>query len=128
MQRDSDNIPKNVLGGPLQTCSDSPLTGFFRDGCCNTGDEDLGVHAVCVRATVEFLAFSAARGNDLSTPHPEFGFAGLKPGDKWCLCAARWVEAWRADAAPQLVLTATHEVMLEYAPLSELKKFAIDLN
>jgi len=128
VQRDSDNIPKNVLGGPLQTCSESPRTGFYRDGCCKTGDDDLGVHAVCVSVTAEFLEFSAARGNDLSTPHPEFGFPGLKPGDKWCLCAARWVEALRAGVAPRLVLTATHEVMLEYARLAELKKFAIGLN
>jgi uncharacterized protein (DUF2237 family) len=128
VHRDSDNIPKNVLGGPLQTCSDSPRTGFYRDGCCNTGNDDLGVHAVCVSVTAEFLEFSQARGNDLSTPHPEFGFPGLKPGDKWCLCAARWMEALRADAAPRLVLTATHEVMLDYAPLAELKKYAIDLN
>jgi len=128
MQRDSDRIPKNVLGGPLATCSDSPRTGFYRDGCCNTGDDDLGVHAVCVSVTADFLEFSRARGNDLSTPHPEFGFPGLKPGDKWCLCAARWVEALRAGMAPRLVLAATHEVMLEYAPLAELKKYAIDLN
>jgi uncharacterized protein len=128
MKRDSDGIPKNVLGGPLQTCSDSPRTGFYRDGCCNTGRDDLGVHAVCVSVTAEFLEFSQARGNDLSTPLPEFGFPGLKPGDKWCLCAARWVEALRAGVAPRLALTATHEVMLEYAPLAELKKYAIDLN
>jgi uncharacterized protein len=128
MQRDSDNIPRNVLGGPLQTCSDSPPTGFYRDGCCNTGDDDLGAHVVCVKVTKEFLEFSCERGNDLSTPQPEFGFPGLKPGDKWCLCAARWVEALRAGAAPRLVLTATHEAMLEYAPLAELKKYAIDLN
>lgn len=128
MKRDSDNIPRNVLGGLLQTCSDSPQTGFYRDACCNTGDEDLGVHTVCIRVTKEFLAFSFARGNDLSTPRPEFGFPGLVPGDQWCLCAARWVEALRAGAAPRLVLAATHEVMLDYAPLAELKKYAIDLN
>ena len=128
MKRDSDDIPKNVLGGPLQSCSDRPLTGFYRDGCCNTGNDDLGAHVVCVRVTAEFLAFSQARGNDLTTPHPEFGFRGLKPGDKWCLCAARWVEALEEGLAPQLVLAATHEVMLEYAPLVELKKYAIDLN
>jgi uncharacterized protein (DUF2237 family) len=128
MKRDSDEIPKNVLGGPLQSCSERPLTGFYRDGCCNTGDDDLGAHVVCVRVTAEFLAFSQARGNDLTTPHPEFGFRGLKPGDKWCLCAARWVEALEEGLAPQLVLAATHEVMLEYAPLDELKKYAIDLN
>ena len=128
MQRDSDRIPKNVLGGMLETCSEKPLTGYYRDGCCNTGDDDLGAHVVCVRVTAEFLAFSQARGNDLSTPHPEFGFPGLKPGDRWCLCAARWVEAWNAGVAPQLVLSATHESMLDYAPLAELKKFALDLN
>jgi uncharacterized protein len=128
MKRDSDDIPKNVLGGPMQVCSERPLTGFYRDGCCNTGSDDLGAHVVCVKVTAEFLEFSKARGNDLSTPHPEFGFAGLKPGDRWCLCGARWVEALRAQSAPQLVLAATHEAMLEYAPLSELKKYAIDLN
>ncbi len=128
MKRDSDEIPKNVLGGPLQSCSERPLTGFYRDGCCNTGDDDLGAHVVCVRVTAEFLAFSQARGNDLTTPHPEFGFRGLKSGDKWCLCAARWVEALQEGVAPQLVLAATHEVMLEYAPLAELKKYAVDLN
>ena len=128
MQRDSDNIPKNVLGGPLQPCSERPVTGFFRDGCCNTSDEDLGAHVVCVRVTAPFLEFSAARGNDLTTPHPEFGFPGLKPGDRWCLCAMRWVEALHAGMAPQLVLAATHAGMLEYAPLAELKKFALDLN
>jgi len=128
MQRDSDGIPKNVLGGPLQPCSDRPLTGFYRDGCCNTGDDDLGAHVVCVKTTAQFLEFSQARGNDLTTPHPEFGFPGLKPGDRWCLCAARWVEALNAGVAPQIVLAATHEGMLEYAPLAELKKYAIDLN
>ena len=128
MQRDSDRIPKNVLGGMLETCSEKPLTGYYRDGCCNTGDDDLGAHVVCVRVTAEFLAFSQARGNDLSTPHPEFGFPGLQPGDRWCLCAARWVEAWTAGVAPHLVLSATHESMLDYAPLAELKKFALDLN
>ena len=128
MKRDSDNIPRNVLGGALQPCSERPVTGFFRDGCCNTGDEDIGAHVICVRVTAGFLEFSAARGNDLTTPHPEFGFQGLKPGDCWCLCAMRWVEALSAGLAPQLVLAATHEIMLEYAPLAELKKYAIDLN
>ena len=128
MQRDSDNIPKNVLGGPLQPCSERPMTGFFRDGCCNTSDEDIGAHVICVRVTAPFLEFSAARGNDLTTPHPEFGFPGLKPGDRWCLCAMRWVEALQAGMAPQLVLAATHEGMLEYTPLAELKKYAVDLN
>ena len=128
MKRDSDNIPRNVLGGPLQVCSEAPRTGFYRDGCCNVGPDDFGVHAVCVRVTKDFLEFSAGRGNDLSTPMPEFGFPGLKPGDRWCLCAARWVEALEARKAPRLVLTATHEMMLDYAPLAELKKYATDLN
>ena len=128
MRRDSDGIPRNVLGGLLQTCSDTPLTGFYRDGCCNVGTDDLGVHSTCVQVTVDFLAFSKARGNDLSTPHPDFGFPGLKAGDRWCLCAARWVEAFNAGVAPRLVLAATHEAMLEYAPLEVLKKHAIDLN
>jgi uncharacterized protein len=128
MKRDSDEIPKNVLGGPLQLCSDRPLTGFYRDGCCKTGGDDLGAHVACVRVTKAFLEFSLARGNDLTTPHPEFGFPGLKPGDQWCLCAARWVEALNAGAAPRLVLTATHEFMLEFTSLAELKKYAIDLN
>ena len=121
-------MPKNVLGGPLQSCSDRPLTGFYRDGCCNTGDDDLGLHVVCVKVTKEFLEFSQARGNDLTTPHPEFGFPGLKPGERWCLCAARWIEALDAGAAPRVVLSATHEVMLDFMPLAELKKYAIDLN
>ncbi len=128
MKRDSDDIPRNVLGGPLQSCSERPRTGFYRDGCCNTGGDDVGVHAVCVMVTTEFLTFSQARGNDLSTPHPEFGFPGLNPGDRWCLCASRWVEALKAGVAPRLVLTATHEVMLGYVALEELKKYAIDLN
>lgn len=128
MDRDSDRIPKNVLGSPLQTCNERPVTGFFRDGCCNTNDEDVGAHVVCVRVRREFLEFSAARGNDLTTPHPEFGFPGLQPGDRWCLCALRWTEALQAGVAPQLVLAATHEAMLEYAPLAELKKYALDLN
>jgi len=128
VQRDSDNIPKNVLGGPLQSCSERPLTGFYRDGCCNTGSDDAGAHVVCVRVTADFLAFSQSCGNDLSTPHPEFGFPGLSPGDRWCLCALRWVEALRAGAPPSLILAATHEAMLEYVPLSELKKYALDLH
>ena len=128
LQRDSDRIPRNVLGGPLQICSERPLTGFYRDGCCNTGDDDAGVHAVCVRVTAEFLAFSRSRGNDLSTPNPEFGSPGLQPGDRWCLCALRWVEALQAGVAPQLALAATHEAMLELVPLAELKKYALDLN
>src|SRR6476619_4224725 len=118
----------NVVGGELLPCSTEPVTGFYRHGCCSTGPEDVGSHTVCVVLTTEFLDFSKRAGNDLSTPRPEWGFAGLQPGDRWCLCGARWVEALRAGAAPQLVLAATHEVMLEYAPLAELKKYAIDLN
>lgn len=119
---------RNVLGGPLGTCSDRPLTGFFRDGCCNTSDEDVGRHTVCIIATAEFLEFSRARGNDLSTPHPEFGFPGLQPGDRWCLCAARWREAWQAGAAPRVVLNATNEATLEIVSLDLLKPYAVDLN
>ena len=123
MQRDSDNIPKNVLGGPLQPCSERPLTGFFRDGCCNTSDEDVGAHVVCVRVTREFLEFSAARGNDLTTPHPEFGFAGLQPGDRWCLCGLRWVEALQAGMAPDVVLEATHLNALGVVDLEQLRAY-----
>lgn len=119
---------RNVLGGPLAPCSDEPLTGFYRDGCCNTGPQDVGSHTVCVVMTAEFLTFSKARGNDLSTPMPEFQFRGLKPGDRWCLCASRWQEAFAAGKAPKIVLAATHEGALEHAMLSDLKRFAIDLN
>ena len=118
----------NVLGQPLEPCSLDPVTGFYRDGCCNTGYDDTGIHTVCVRTTREFLAFSKSRGNDLSTPHPEFGFPGLKPGDRWCLCAGRWKEALDAGAAPRVVLAATHEETLAIVPLSELKRHAIDLS
>lgn len=119
---------RNVLGDRLQSCSEAPVTGFYRDGCCNTGPEDVGVHTVCALMTEEFLEFSRARGNDLSTPMPEVGFPGLKPGDRWCLCAARWKEALDAGMAPRIVLTATHEATLEVASLADLKKYAIDLS
>ena len=119
---------RNVLGGPLAPCSDEPLTGFYRDGCCNTGVEDVGSHTVCAVMTAEFLAFSKERGNDLSTPVPEFQFRGLKPGDRWCLCAPRWQEAFAAGRAPKVVLAATHEGALEFAELVDLKRFAIDLD
>jgi len=102
--------PRNVLGEPLEICSSSPMTGFYRDGCCNTGREDIGSHTVCVVMTSEFLAFSKSRGNDLSTPMPEFGFPGLTSGDRWCLCAPRWQEAFEASRAPRVVLRATHEL------------------
>jgi hypothetical protein len=119
---------RNVLGGPLGSCNDDPVTGFYRDGCCNTGPEDLGSHTVCVVMTAEFLAFSKAHGNDLSTPMPEFEFPGLKPGDRWCLCAPRWQEAFAAGKAPKVVLASTHEGALDYAALADLKRYAIDLN
>jgi uncharacterized protein (DUF2237 family) len=117
----------NVLGEPLAPCSEQPLTGFFRDGCCNTAPEDIGLHTVCTRVTAEFLEFSRSRGNDLSTPLPEFGFPGLKPGDQWCLCAARWQEALEAGAAPRVVLRATHAATLRLVKLADLKKYALDL-
>jgi uncharacterized protein (DUF2237 family) len=118
----------NVLGGRLEPCSVEPRTGFYRDGCCNTGPEDLGLHVVCVRVTAKFLAFSAEQGNDLSTPQPEFGFPGLKPGDRWCLCAGRWREALDAGVAPPVVLSATHEEALAVVTLDDLKRHAVDLN
>lgn len=125
---DPHEFSRNVLGEKLQDCSERPLTGFFRDGCCNTSPEDAGVHTVCAVMTAEFLEFSKARGNDLSTPMPDFGFPGLKPGDRWCLCAPRWREALDAGHAPQVVLAATHEASLEFATLAEYKKHAIDLS
>lgn len=118
----------NVFGEPLETCSERPLTGFFRDGCCNTSDLDRGSHTVCVEVTQEFLEFSRFRGNDLSTPMPEFDFPGLKPGDRWCLCAARWLEAHEHGMAPRVFLKGTHERALEIVPLDLLKRFAADLN
>jgi hypothetical protein len=112
---------KNVLGTALKPCSQKPLTGFFRDGCCNTDEHDHGVHTVCVEMTAEFLAYSKAAGNDLSTPRPEFAFPGLKPLDHWCLCAARWVEANEDGKAPRVVLESTHERTLDYVTLAVLK-------
>ena len=119
---------RNVLGGELSSCSDNPKTGFFRDGCCNTSEDDRGLHTVCVQVTAEFLEFSKLRGNDLSTPRPEFQFAGLKPGNRWCLCAARWREALEAGVAPLVYLASTHERTLEIVPFEDLKKFGVDLN
>ena len=118
----------NVFGEPLGVCSIRPLTGFFRTGCCETGPQDFGVHTICVEVTAEFLAYSKASGNDLSTPLPEFGFPGLEPGDRWCLCAERWKEALDAGAAPRVVLAATHEATLEFASLDDLKRFALDIS
>jgi uncharacterized protein len=119
---------RNVLGGSLETCSLTPMTGFFRNGCCDTSREDVGSHTVCAIMTAEFLAFSKSAGNDLSTPVPEFGFPGLKPGDRWCLCAPRWQQALEAGAAPHVVLRATEESALRYADLVDLKRFAADLS
>jgi uncharacterized protein (DUF2237 family) len=115
----------NVFGHPLKPCSLSPLTGFFRDGCCNTNEDDLGVHTVCAVMTDAFLQFSYQRGNDLITPRPQYRFPGLKAGDRWCLCAARWLEAWRNDAAPLVVLDATHQKTLEIVPLEILQLYAV---
>ncbi len=117
----------NVLGGVLESCSYDPITGFYRDGCCATGPEDLGSHTVCVEMTAEFLAFSKQHGNDLSTPMLAFGFAGLKSGDRWCLCAPRWQEAFIAGAAPRVWLRATEIGALQHCTLKDLKKFAADL-
>ncbi|WP_423822175.1 DUF2237 domain-containing protein [Salinisphaera sp. SPP-AMP-43] len=122
------SIARNVLGEPLAACCHSPITGFYRDGFCHTGDQDLGRHVVCAVLTDEFLAFSAARGNDLATPRPEFDFPGLQAGDRWCLCAARWAEAHQAGVAPRVALTATHEAALEVVSLAALKPHAIDLS
>jgi uncharacterized protein (DUF2237 family) len=119
---------RNVLGGPLAACCTSPMTGFFRTGSCETGPQDLGTHVVCAQVTAEFLAFSKARGNDLVTPVPAFGFPGLKPGDRWCLCASRWQEALEAGAAPPVVLAATHENALHFVSLEDLKRHALDLH
>lgn len=116
----------NVLGGPLQTCSTFPLTGFLRNGCCDTGPGDYGVHVVCAEMTEAFLEFSQEMGNDLSTPVPQYGFPGLRPGDRWCLCAARWKEAFDAGFAPPVVLEATHEMVLEWIDLADLKQHALD--
>lgn len=118
----------NVLGEKLETCGTDPITGFFRDGCCNTNDTDFGSHTVCVSVTADFLEYSRFRGNDLVTPVPEYGFPGLKPGDRWCLCAARWLEAQQLEMAPKVYLASTHQRATEIIPLELLKKHAIDLN
>ena len=118
----------NVLGEELLLCGEDPLTGFYRDGKCNTCDEDTGSHTVCVEVSTAFLEFSRFRGNDLSTPIPEFNFPGLKEGDSWCLCAARWLEAHENDMAPRVHLTRTHIRALEIVPIELLKQYAVDLN
>jgi uncharacterized protein len=124
-RRPRRRAPRNVFGEPLVECCAKPLTGFYRTGSCATGPEDIGVHTVCAQVDAGFLAFSQAAGNDLSTPLPR---AGLKPGDCWCLCAARWLEAFEAGRAPKVRLTATHEATLELVPLDLLKKHAIDVS
>ena len=118
----------NVFGEVLAPCSENPLTGFFRDGCCNTSDDDIGSHTVCIEVTRDFLEYSRFRGNDLSTPHPEFGFPGLKPGDRWCLCASRWLEAYEQEMAPRVYLRRTHQKALDIVPLAILRQYAVDLN
>ena len=116
----------NVLGGELRACSFDPLTGYFRDGSCNDAEDDAGTHLVCTRVTPEFLAFGRERGNDLLTPRPEMRFRGLKPGDRWCLCVLRWLEALEAGVAPPVVLEATHERVLDLVPLEVLQRYAFD--
>ncbi|MGI9168654.1 MAG: DUF2237 family protein [Caulobacteraceae bacterium] len=120
-----DTGARNVLGGELAPCSAAPVTGFYRNGCCETGPDDVGMHTVCAVMTAEFLRFSMNAGNDLSTPRPEFDFPGLRPGDRWCVCAPRWKEALDAGFAPPLVLEATHEELLAIAPLGVLKYHAV---
>jgi uncharacterized protein (DUF2237 family) len=121
-----DDGDRNVLGGPLEACSLAPLTGFYRDGCCNTGAEDTGLHVVCAQVTREFLAFARRAGNDLVTPVPEYAFPGLKPGDRWCICAGTWRQAYEAGVAPPVVLSATHEETLAVVPLDALRELALD--
>ncbi|WP_437230473.1 DUF2237 family protein [Planctomicrobium sp. SH661] len=119
---------KNVLGKPLQPCSFDPMTGWFRNGCCDTGPGDFGMHIICVQVTDEFLAYSKSVGNDLSTPMPEHDFAGLKHGDRWCLCASRWKQAYDAGVAPHVILASTHMSAIEFATLEEMREYALDAN
>jgi hypothetical protein len=118
-------MPRNVLGSELQLCCSDPVTGFYRDGHCHTGPEDLGNHSVCAQVTEAFLSYTASCGNDLSTPRPAFGFQGLQPGDRWCLCASRWYEAYEAGVAPPVRLESTHEAALQVVPLHLLKAYAL---
>jgi uncharacterized protein len=127
-ERSGKKPSRNVLGGVLQSCSEDPVTGFFRNGCCDTSADDMGSHTVCGVMTAEFLAFSRSAGNDLSTPMPQFGFPGLQPGDRWCLCAPRWQQALEAGYAPGIVLMATHEGALRYCALEDLTRHAVDAN
>ena len=117
---------RNVLGDPLITCSTDPMTGFFRDGCCNTGEQDRGLHLVCAVMTEDFLEYSKRVGNDLSTPRPEYDFPGLQPGDRWCVCVQRWNQAREAGVAPKLILAATHIAALEFADLETLHEYAVE--
>lgn len=117
---------RNVLGTPLETCSLDPVTGFYRDGCCNTGAEDMGLHLVCIEATTDFLEFSRDVGNDLSTPMPQYQFPGLTPGDRWCLCVQRWKQALEAGMAPRVHLEATHISALEFVDLEQLQEHAVE--
>jgi uncharacterized protein len=119
-------VDRNVLGDELVPCSLDPLTGFYRDGCCSTGEEDLGTHVVCSEVTADFLEFSKMAGNDLSTPRPEYRFPGLVPGDRWCLCASRWAQALAAGMAPRVYLASTHEHALRYATIGDLMRHAVD--
>jgi uncharacterized protein (DUF2237 family) len=116
---------KNVLGTPLKPCSMEPLTGFYRNGCCDTGADDLGLHTICVQMTAEFLAFSKEAGNDLSTPNPHYGFPGLKPGNRWCVCVTRWKDAFEAGVIAPVVLEASHMSVLEFVDLDDLKQHAV---
>lgn len=128
MSTDIKEASVNVFDEPLESCSEKPVTGFFRDGCCNTNNQDTGSHTVCIQATRDFLEFSRFKGNDLSTSMPQFGFSGLKPGDSWCLCAARWLEAHEHGLAPRIYLTRTHKRALDIIPLKILRQYAVDLN
>ncbi|WP_330924956.1 DUF2237 domain-containing protein [Candidatus Sororendozoicomonas aggregata] len=124
----ADSMPLNIVGEPLESCCTNPVTGFFRDGYCRTIKQDSGLHTVCAQLDNEFLQFSLSKGNDLITPRPDFDFPGLKAGNRWCLCAMRWAEAWEANKAPRVLLRATHIKTLEVIPLEVLKQYAIDLN
>ena len=128
VEKDNPESARNVLGEPMDLCCENPLTGFNRKGRCETGPDDHGVHTVCIRATNEFLEYSSSVGNDLSTPMIEFGFPGLQEGDRWCLCLARWKQAYDAGKAPQIYLASTHEASLELVPLEVLLDFAVDVN
>ena len=128
VEKDNPESARNVLGEPMDLCCENPLTGFYRNGRCDTGPDDHGVHTVCIRATTEFLEYSSSVGNDLSSPMIEFGFTGLQEGDGWCLCLARWKQAYDAGKAPQIYLASKHEASLELVPLEVLLDFAVDVN